>query len=225
MTERNLNGDHQDTPATYANKTESYFGGERTDYINALPPNARVLEIGCGSGATGALALSSGRAASYHGVELNPEAAAIAASKLTNVVVGDVEEMEFPWPPASFDALILSEVLEHLRDPWRTLARLLPSLKPGGGVFASSPNVAHHHIIRMLVAGDFRLENEGPMDATHLRWFTPSSYADLFTESGFVVDDVRPVSSLTAKQRWVAKLTRKPHLFWYQIDLRGHAPW
>ncbi|MDR3660295.1 MAG: hypothetical protein P4L86_07830, partial [Mycobacterium sp.] len=60
--------------------------------------------------------------------------------------------------------------------------------------------------------------------ATHLRWFTPSSYAAMFTECGLVVDTVQPLSPLTTKQRMISALTRKPHLFWWQIDLRAHVP-
>ncbi|MHA7661561.1 class I SAM-dependent methyltransferase [Mycolicibacterium sp. HS_4_1] len=214
----------RDVWAAYAEKGAAYFGSERADYVAELPPGANVLEIGCGSGATGASALSLGRAASYCGVELEPSVGTDAAAKLTEVIVGDVEAIDLPWSPASFDALILSEVLEHLRDPWATLRKLRPLLKSGALVFASSPNVAHQRIIRMLIAGDWRLESEGPMDATHLRWFTPSSYAAMFTECGFVVDTVQPLSPLTTKQRMITAFTRRPYLFWWQIDLRAHVP-
>jgi len=214
----------RDIWANYAGKGAAYFGSERADYVAELPQDANVLEIGCGSGATGELALSLGRAATYCGVELEPSAGMSAAAKLTEVIVGDVEAIDLPWTPGSFDALILSEVLEHLRDPWATLSKVRPLLSPGAVVYASSPNVAHQRIIRMLIAGDWRLEKEGPMDATHLRWFTPSSYAAMFAECGFVVDIVQPLSPLTTKQRIISALTRRPHLFWWQIDLRAHVP-
>jgi hypothetical protein len=46
----------------------------------------------------------------------------------------------------------------------------------------------------------------------------------MFTGCGFAVDAVQPLSPLSTKQRMVAAITRKPHLFWYQISLRGHVP-
>ncbi len=214
----------RDIRAAYANKGAAYFGSERADYVAELPPRAHVLEIGCGSGATGVSALSQGRAASYRGVELEPSAGMDAAAQLTEVIVGDVEAIDLPWSPGSFDALILSEVLEHLRDPWATLRKLRPLLKSGALIYASSPNVAHQRIIRMLIGGDWRLEKEGPMDETHLRWFTPSSYAAMFTECGYAVDTVQPLSPLTKKQRMISAFTRRPYLFWWQIDLRAHVP-
>ena len=42
----------------YAAKDAAYFSGARADFVSRLPkaPDARILEIGCGTGATGALA-------------------------------------------------------------------------------------------------------------------------------------------------------------------------
>jgi SAM-dependent methyltransferase len=111
----------------------------------------------------------------------------------TTSSLGDIEVIDLPWSPATFDALIMSEVLEHLRDPWETLRKLQPLLKPGGRVFASSPNVANQRILRMLIDGRWRLDDSGPMDATHLQWFTPSTYAAMFATCSFVVDSVGPV--------------------------------
>ncbi len=162
--------------AGYDLKDESYFAMARRDYVAELPhaPDAAILEIGCSNGATGALALAEGKCGRYCGVELFDGPAAVARERLTEVVVGDVEELELPWPPGTFDALILSEVLEHLRDPWAVLRRVRPLLRPGAVVFASTPNVAHREIIVMLLRGRWELRSYGPMDATHLRWFTPS---------------------------------------------------
>jgi 2-polyprenyl-3-methyl-5-hydroxy-6-metoxy-1,4-benzoquinol methylase len=44
------------------------------------------------------------------------------------------------------------DVLEHLREPRDTLRRLSRNLKPDGRLIASVPNVAHHTVIRGLLA-------------------------------------------------------------------------
>ena len=103
---------------TYESKTDAYFGGVRRDFIELLRhENAtNVLEIGCGTGDTGAAALGQGLARSYIGVEIAPQAAAVARTRLTEVLEGNVERMELPWPDHHFDAVLMSEVLEHLVD-------------------------------------------------------------------------------------------------------------
>lgn len=209
----------------YETKPSSYFEGCRADYVDALPatPEAAILEIGCASGGTGALALERGKCATYVGVELNPAAAEIAGHKLTQVLTGNVEEMELPFKPASFDALIVSEVLEHLIDPWKVMQRLAPLVKPGGLVFASSPNISHYSVILRLLQGRWELTDKGVMDRTHLRWFTPALFADLFEQAGFQVTEVRPVTPFAGRTRTLNRLTgnRLRHLFMRQISICG----
>jgi 2-polyprenyl-3-methyl-5-hydroxy-6-metoxy-1,4-benzoquinol methylase len=218
----------QTTTELYASKPDSYFNGARLDYVAALPANpaARILEIGCGTGATGAAALAAGKCASYHGVELCSAAAVIARTRLTDVVVGDVEQLDDSWTPGTFDVLILSEVLEHLADPWRVLRNVRRAMRPGSLVFASSPNVAHWRIITMLLRGDWGLTDRGTMDRTHLRWFTPVTYGQLFEACGFVVDELTEVRPLGIKGRAANAITggRVRHLFATQIALRAHRP-
>lgn len=212
----------------YALKDKTYYGGGRADYVAALPddPSAAILEIGAGDGATGALALRAGKACRYVGVEMFEPIAVKARGVLSEVLVGNVETMELPFKSATFDALILSEVLEHLVDPEALLVRLLPLLKPGGRLFASSPNIAHFKVIYELVMGRFRYEGKGTMDHTHLRWFTPATYREMFERVGFVVDQTSPLVRLRGSKGRILSLFghRFDHLGWGQINLHGHRP-
>lgn len=212
----------------YAQKRSGYFNGARPDFVALLPDGrgSSILEVGCGTGSTGRLALSEGKCARYCGVELLEEAAAIADSFLSEVVHGDVESVELPWGPESFDAVILSEVLEHLRDPWDVLRRLHRLLKTGGMVYASSPNVSHYHIIGMLLRGRWTLTDSGTMDRTHLRWFTPSSYTEMFEDTGFEVMVTRPLRPLSTKARLLTIVLggSAQWLFFRQIVLIARKP-
>ncbi len=211
--------------SAYACKTASYFDRARGDFVGRLPVdrNARILEIGCGTGATGALALRTGRCSFYAGIELFAVAAEEARGVLSEVLVGDAETMELPWAPASFDALILSEVLEHLVDPGRLLERVALLVRPGGMVLASSPNISHWRVVRELIAGRFDLADKGVFDRTHLRWFTPATFAGMFDRAGFTPVEVGPVTPFAARTRAISALTRGrfDHLFMVQIALEG----
>ena len=211
----------------YEAKTASYFGGVRHDFLALLPDGgtAAVLEIGCGAGETGAEALARGLARTYTGIEIAEKPAAIARTRLTEVLEGDVERMELPWPDNQFDAVLMSEVLEHLVDPWSLVKRVAAKLKPGALVLASSPNVAQIAVLRDLLADRWELTDEGVMDRTHLRWFTQASYRRMFEDAGICVEDVRAVAAPgpVSKVFNLVTLNRLKHLTMRQICIVGRA--
>ena len=213
------------TSASYETKPASYFANERHEIVELLEtgPDDAVLELGCGAGVTGRAALLAGKAGRYVGIELSDTAAALARESLSEVMVGDVQAMDLSHLHGQFDALVVSEVLEHLVDPWATLTQLAACLKPGARVYASSPNVAHWHIIRSLLSGQFSYRETGVMDSTHLRWFTPKSYAELVQHAGFEVLEVRPLTPLRSKALIFDRLTGGllTHLLYTQIMVVG----
>ncbi|MGB3470879.1 MAG: class I SAM-dependent methyltransferase [Erythrobacter sp.] len=216
-----------DLVSQYATKSDLYFGEGRTDYVDVLPANsaARILELGCGNGSTGLLALEAGKCGEYVGVEIFPRIAQIASERLTTVHVANIEEVDLPYPTGHFDALIMSEVLEHLVDPEATLRKIVPLVKPGGLVLASSPNIAHWRIVKEQLFGRFDYQDEGPMDRTHLRWFTPSSFRRMFENVGVHVESIGPLQPLQGKGRIASILIgeRWRHLLFTQINLAGRC--
>lgn len=207
----------------YAVKPASYFSKARTDFVDRLArdSSASILEVGCGTGATGALALSEGCCGRYVGIELFEQAADEAREVLSEVITGNVEVLTFDWQPASFDAVIFSEVLEHLVDPGQVLKNLARFVRPGGMLLASSPNISHWRVIRELIMGRFRLQDQGVFDRTHLRWFTPESFANLIEDAGFVVEEVGPVTAFSSRTELISRLTggRFDHLFMTQVAI------
>ncbi len=209
----------------YVGKDNTYFDAARRDIIEDLIPGRRlrVLEVGCGTGATGALAKQSGRVARYTGVELADAAAAQARLVLDEVVHGNVESLTLPFAPQSFDVVILSEVLEHLVDPWAVVKKLAPLLAPHGLLYASSPNIAHLSVVRMLMRNRWDYTDQGHMDWTHIRWFTPQTYREMIEAAGLRVVWIRPLARMTAKQRLANALTfgRFAHMFMSQIFVKA----
>lgn len=215
------------TAQGYAAKNASYFGGVRSDFLALLPRDgsAHVLEIGCGAGETGAAALAQGRASTYVGVEIAPQAASLARTCLSEVAEGDVERIDLPGPDRHFDAVLMSEVLEHLVDPWSFVRRLAHKLRPGALVVASSPNVAQAAVVRGLLADRWELTEDGVMDRTHLRWFTAGSYRQMFEDAGIEVEQVRAMAPPGPVGRLfnVVTLNRFRHLTVRQICIIGRA--
>ena len=173
-----------------ADPGDRYYVASRPELRRLVPPDAaRVLDVGCGVGNLGA-ALKLDRRLEAHGLELFPDAAAEARSRLDSVVVGDLDQLEeLPFAPGSFDCMLFGDVLEHLRDPGRALRMLRAYLVDRGTIVCSIPNVGHWSVLAMLLGhGRWKYEERGLLDRTHVTFFTLAEIGELLTGAGFELD-------------------------------------
>jgi 2-polyprenyl-3-methyl-5-hydroxy-6-metoxy-1,4-benzoquinol methylase len=156
---------------------------------------ARILDVGCGTGALGARLAALGN--HVEGITHDPDEAAVAAGRLAAVHVLDLDEpaaigraVDLP----GFDTVILSNVLEHLRDPLATLHGLDPLLDTGAPAYVALPNVACFWVRAGLLAGRFTPRNDGILDRTHLHHYTLRTARQLLADADLTVDwvDVMP---------------------------------
>ena len=183
----------------------AYYRHERPELLALVPPTARrVLDVGCGAGGLGR-ALKRRGPCHVVGIEAHPAAAAAARTVLDQVLEADIETLDpLPFAPGTFDCIVCADVLEHLREPARLLARLRPLLAPHGVLVASLPNVRHASVLLpLLVDGRWRYQDEGILDRTHLRFFTRAELDALLAEAGFRLTSlgatVTPEHPLTAR--------------------------
>lgn len=101
-----------------------------------LPPGAKILEAGCGTG--GNLAMLS-RHGQVHAMEMDDHARQLANAKGIVPVVSGCLPYEVPFQQNQFDLIVLLDVLEHVEDDCKTLAVLGSLLKPGGRLMISVP--------------------------------------------------------------------------------------
>jgi 2-polyprenyl-3-methyl-5-hydroxy-6-metoxy-1,4-benzoquinol methylase len=154
---------------------------------------ATILDVGCAQGALGADYLRRNPRARVLGIDLDPVAAEVAASRIAEVFCGDVEQTPMPFDvPEGIDCIVYGDVLEHMVDPWKLLAAQVPYLKPDGTVLVCMPNVEHWMMVAKLMTGSFDYEEMGLLDRTHLRWFTPRTMAAALVEAGLVLSDCTP---------------------------------
>jgi trans-aconitate methyltransferase len=168
----------------------NYYDHARTELLELFPrAPLRLLDVGCGSGATGASAKARWPAVETIGVEIVPDAAERAAARLDRVIGGSAETLDFSAAGlANIDGVVLADVLEHLVDPWSFLERLLAALTPDAMIVASIPNIANLWVLEELAAGRFEYGSDGLLDRTHLRWFTRRSIATLFERAGYAIE-------------------------------------
>jgi 2-polyprenyl-3-methyl-5-hydroxy-6-metoxy-1,4-benzoquinol methylase len=198
-----------DIARTYEAKQEDYFRQVRTEILSLLPSSLdRVLEVGCGGGYTLEHLRATGRCRWTCGVELFPEAARLAEQRVDQVYEGNIEQMNLALAPASIDAILCLDVLEHLIDPWAVIRKLHALLKPGGVIIASIPNVRHFRVVLpLLFRGRWDYTSSGLLDKTHLRFFTKGSAIALLESSGLRVDRLDATGLTGPRARLLNALT------------------
>ena len=163
---------------------EPYYSLLRPEIVELVPKSARVvLDVGCGTGNLGVY-LKETQSATVHGVELVPEVASVARSKLDKVWTQAIEQVIPDLTDGTYDCIVLADVLEHLVDPWSVLRALKAKLTNNGIFVASIPNVQNWEIVSALMQGRFDYCSHGILDRTHLRFFTRKSVQELFWDCG-----------------------------------------
>jgi SAM-dependent methyltransferase len=101
----------------------------------------RWLDCGCADGGY-AIGLADRGASHVTGVDPMEDRIAVASGRTTGrpleFLVHEAENL--PFPDASFDGVLLNEVLEHVADERQTLSEIHRVLKPGGYLALFSPN-------------------------------------------------------------------------------------
>ena len=171
-----------------AAKHDDYYGLDRSHlYAFAAAVGVRLsgpaLNIGCAGGRdAGQLRLLG--ASELHGVEPVPRAAETASASYDRVDCCSIDDWR--WPGNAYDLVVLADVIEHLAAPDRLLERTRGWLSREGSLLISVPNVRHLSVLWSLaVRGDWRYEEEGILDDTHLRFYTSRSVRRLLQGTGY----------------------------------------
>lgn len=152
---------------------------KRCRFVTRHKPSGRLLDIGCAMGGF-LLGMRDLGGWTVAGVEVNHAVAAAARQRHgLEVFAGTLDEAAYP--AASFDAVTLWDVLEHLHDPGQTLTEIHHVLQDEGIVVIRVPNLASWDATLFGTAW-------AGLDAPrHLYIFTPESLTALLEKAGFQV--------------------------------------
>lgn len=200
----------------------SEFEADYKDYIfegvlrslagRLAPRRRRLLDVGAHAGRFVSLACHAGWAA--EGLELNPRTAAYAAQR-TGTSIRQVNVHDVDGTPAAFDAITLTDVLEHIPDPVRVLVRVAELLAPDGWVAVKVP-CGPSQVLKENWRGRLRRGYRPTVadNLVHVSHFSPASLCRALERAGFADVSVEPaapelpaISGLRGTMARVSRLT------------------
>jgi 2-polyprenyl-3-methyl-5-hydroxy-6-metoxy-1,4-benzoquinol methylase len=206
------------------------YPSSHTFALGAVPPGARVLDIGAGPGGLATELKRKGCS-----VEVVDQVAIELPNDEIPVHIQDLDQ-PLQFDVKKYDYLLLLDILEHLEDPERFLDRLRAGFDhEKKTVIVTGPNVAFIIQRLMLLAGQFNQGKAGILDRTHTRFFTFRTAKHLLRDSGFRITEVRGVPAPFPKvfgKGWLGKASTRLNLaliqiskslFSYQIYIRAES--
>ena len=179
----------------------------RYDYVAAMlrkaqPAPAKVVELGAAPGDQIAqlarmgydcVAVDIGLAADEWAHASAGRMVRLLEDAGVSLVSWDLEQVPYPLGDESFDAVVMTEVYEHLRDyPIRALEEVHRILRPGGYLYFTTPNAAYLRSRLTLLRGKspatpLRDWIGGVPHARHAREYTFGEVHELLDRVGLTV--------------------------------------
>ena len=137
-----------------------------------MPPQAKVLEAGCGTGGNLYLLSQLGEISAF---EPYDEARDLARAKYPDGAIHDGElPFRIPFEPGSFDLVVALDVLEHVEDDDNALRSLVSMARPGGRILVTVPAIQS-----LWGSHDRRLHHVRRYDAARLKRICHASGASI----------------------------------------------
>jgi SAM-dependent methyltransferase len=123
-----------------------------------LPLGERVLDLGCGEGAT---LYQLGGPAGAVGVDLFPKKIAFAKQRLPGCRFVAASVYQLPFARGEFDHLLVRDLIHHLQEPERFIDECARVLAPGGRIDVLepcryNPLIALHAVLNPAERGELR---------------------------------------------------------------------
>jgi 2-polyprenyl-3-methyl-5-hydroxy-6-metoxy-1,4-benzoquinol methylase len=189
--------------------------GSHMQIVDAIEPGSFVLDLGCSQGLLARPLREKG--VRVTGVDIAPPAR--PPDELEQYFQRDLEvPLELPVG-REFDYVVVSDVIEHLRNRTQLLRGARRYLKEGGRLIISTPNIALWFYRLSLLVGRFEYGPRGVLDETHVRLFTRATFRREVEKAGFFVLNEKVtalpfeiVFESTGRSRLVRSMSNFSHL-------------
>lgn len=149
-----------------------------------IKPGARILDVGCGSGATSGMLAKLGYA--VVGVDPSRSGIALAQAAFPDVVFAQRSAYDdLAGEFGEFDAVISLEVVEHCFSPRVYASNIRDALRPGGIAVISTPFHGYWKNLALALTNKFDFHWSPLWDGGHIKFWSERTISALLFEAGF----------------------------------------
>lgn len=191
-----------------------------TNYINPIvielvraAQAKTILDVGCGNGILCGALKSAGLQPS--GVDGDARAIALAHQNFPHVPFevalfgGSPFELPF-MPEGGFDAVVSTEVVEHLFDPREMARYCFDALKPGGMIAVSTPYHGYLKNLALSIANGWDKHHGVCNLGGHIKFFSRKTLENLLRDAGFEICGFRGAGRLPYLWKSMIVTARRP---------------
>jgi glycosyltransferase involved in cell wall biosynthesis/SAM-dependent methyltransferase len=181
-------------PATAGSRYPSKLGFDSTHsrVLDIVPPGARVLDLGSGSGAVGA-ALKTRKNCTIVGLDTQHGE---LTREYDDFILADLNHGIPEIDADPFDYILALDVIEHLDDPEDFLDQLRQLTVPWtqAQIILTTGNIGFILMRLSLLLGRFEYGRRGILDITHKRLFTFNTLRRAMRAAGFTIGQTEGVA-------------------------------
>lgn len=166
-----------------------------------LVPGSTVLDLGCATGSF--LAEVTSRGAKGYGIDLNGEAIAAAQQRLPDVTFHAGIAADQPFPGVQFDAIVMVDFIEHVRDPEGELRIVREWMHDESRLVVSTPRADSS--LRRLMGMRWPQYRE-----EHLAYLSRAGVVALMSRAGLRVESIRPTQKTLTLAYAYGQMTTYP---------------
>lgn len=168
----------------------------------------RILDLGCGNGALARQLAKAGFETS--GCDADRDGIELARQAGGDFFVASVYDDPRKLDGQNYDAVISTEVIEHLFSPHKLPEFAFPLIKPGGHLLVTTPYHGYLKNLALAALNKWDTHADPFWEGGHIKFFSRKTLEKLLAQSGFSITEFQGLGRFPYLWKSMLVVARKP---------------